>query len=1763
MSDFSIRVVSFAADHSQFHTMLPYFLAAWKRNAGLDSSRCRFTFITPAETNAACLDQFNMLANNADVEFLPATPSAMAAYRQFWPLSFCELDFIEDLVIYCPPQVLVAAPLADLIERALTDDCLIADQADEPAEDHAPVSAIRFLCLPRSVREKLKNRFPAALAQVTFPSGEALSHAYLMRLIRHVFASVTQEESIPLQFIDRQRLVGIEGRAFEAQSRMTPSDYDAVSLYVLADVPQAPPSWAQVFTGEKNLRRFLDDGEVSGALLFYQRTLRRLHAELTNHTGFPSSTMPDLFGRTRDPYYIFAPDFAPTSAGVRCLHYLCHALNELGEEAFLVGTTVTSPPLRTPCLDKATLVRHFTSGLTPIAVLPEVISGNPFQTPLVARWLLNRPGHLTGDNTVTRNEIIFAYDSWCLPSGVPEYYLSLPTVDTRVFNNTDNPDDDKRSGCCYYAHKSLAFGERIREEHTAFTSLCHDIPRSRSEIAGILRKSEALYCYEQSALIHEARSCGCPVLLVASNYWSIDATNPLLQEPGIGLAADPDGLALAKSNIRHYAALSRQWHALAWQHIRHFIEITQEGNRQLRAQDQPEEHQMMKAVERLWYTSPDKREKVLDAFLKESSIALPFVAEHARESGHDGALGKWLLDAIARFKATDSPPPRPTPPRIAATDAEKIPADEEAGLCLELQALLAAEKLPEAVALMEILAHRGSGRWQIYNDLGGHYAEQGRLPEAATWLEQGARLETESTHCLRKLTAVYAMQADFGRTLAASALILKKEPDDHEMQLFVRDVLLATSPRLDNIAWLDAGWPVLNTELEALRDRQQETLKLLDEIQAKAAALPGSAQSKQSPQEKQEATAEANADDAYNAWISRRALSEIDTRYFSEHVRTLWTAHPLFEFILVLQPGQEALLADTIDSLSQQFFDGWRLSIFAHVPSPDPEFENEKSNVRWIEAADDQRAAAINLKIKQSRATWLGFFECGTQFPQQTLLVCGDYMATHPGWRLIYSDDDVISRDGLRVTPQFKPDFNPDLLRATDYVGSFFVARDALLAAGGYAGRPGGERYDMLLRLYDACGAAGIGHIPDVLYHVPASVSQQASNAAATQSLQAHFARQRITAEIHPGGVAERTRRIIYRHATTPKVSIIIPSKNRLDLLGPCIESLLAKTRYADWEILIVDNGSDEPAVAAYYQALAEALKGRVRILSAPGEFNFSAINNLAAEQARGDYLLLLNNDTVILHDDWLETMMSHAQRPEIGIVGARLLSPGEMQVNDAGRILGMGGIAGPVFAGEQSADHPGYLCRALSEQNYSALSGACMLVRKALYQSVKGLDAEAFQLSNGDIDLCLKIQKLGYLILWTPFATLIHHGAATAQAESDETQQQRAPRLQHEAHQLARRWLPKLANDPAWNRNLSLSSPTPVTEGELVVPWNQDFRDRPRLLWMPLDSPGQAEYRTFGPLRLLHQRGLAQCAAVCQPKAGQPDRTPTPIELARLAPDTLIMHAPVDDVRCIGLLHYKEINNQLLRIYSLDDLITDIPLGSHVHKKLPSALITERLRLGLAASDRLIVSSEPLAEAYRGMIDDIRLLPNMLDGNVWNNLPTQRRRGAKLRVGWAGAQQHAADLQFMLEVVKATCQEVDWIFFGMMPTGAAPYVKEFHEFVHRFADYPAKLASLDLDLAVAPLEIHPFNEAKSNLRLLEYGILGWPVICTDIFPYRTDAPPVTRLPNVAKLWIAAIRQRIGEAEALAREGDALREWVSKRYLLENNLERWLNALTR
>ncbi|MRD73051.1 hypothetical protein GH865_07300 [Rhodocyclus tenuis] len=1514
----------------------------------------------------------------------------------------------------------------------------------------------------------------------------------------------------------------------------------------------------------------------------------------------PVSRPRNLFGRTRHPYYILAPDFTPRSAGIRCLHLLCHALNELGEEAYLFHAKTTSPKLRTPLLDAETLRRHFTLGLYPVAVYPEVYAGNPLQLPAVARWLLNRPGHLGGDSVFPESDLLFAYDGWCIPPGMNLPYLSMPSTDTTVFNNDNNPADSQRRGACYYANKALAFGAKIRPEHRQLTSLCHDIPRSPAEIADILRRSEVLYCYEQSAIIHEARACGCPVLLVSSEYWDVDQEHggrDVLFLAGEESLDDACGHALENHAVVLDPAISRRGLGSAAFDGRAHLFFYESTDFDLGVSDFTLEmwvrfQSLEAAVSQSLCAGCGSGAQANSWVLGTDAAAQGHVSLRLAVAGEAPVLiddrppqaGVWTHYALVRrhgqftlFRdGTVAASAQFAGPMTTGISRLMIGAARgegaEAPVRSPLRANLSELRLTKGEArytagfipapIPAPLSLAGS-RLQLLCEPGIALASQAdalawataTVPYLALLRENWLRNAWENIRCFVELTQAQAAR------LAQHPLSLKDCTAYTPLENYWLIPAAERAQVVDNFVMALTHMPAFGAAPASAAGKA---------VSAEA-SVPAAASTVSTASVASVTSATGNA---YADWMGRRQLQAIDGQYFQEHVATLWKRHPLVEFLVFVGEGQAPLLADTIDSLSAQFFEGWRLCVISQQPSPEPEFCGEHPTLRWRHVPDTALwSEAANAHLRSSAADWVGLFDAGTRFSPQLLLVLGDYLALHGDWRVVYTDEDALAADGERHSPLFKPDFSPDFLRSTDYIGNVFVKRQPLLALGGYPADPGAERVDIVLRFFDACGAAAIGHIPDVLYHVPENAFFRADHREVAAPMARHLARQEVSAEVEEGLVPPFTWRVRYCHATRPRVSVLLVAGTDVIALERCVERLLATTDYPDWEILIGETSATSPAdasvagdpaspaTAGALGALSAALLGRaperIRLLrlAATGT---PALRNALAAQASGELVLFLDSVVEPIHADWLDVLVSHALRADVGAVGARLLSPHSLQVVDAGVVLGMQDGLGAVFANEVAHDQAGYLRRALTEQNYSALSGRCLLLRASTFHELGGFDAAEFAHDLYVADFCLKLRQRGKWLVWTPYATLLQH----VSIEAAPTPQDTAQRLRETAI-LARRWPDSFADDPAWNRHLALCSRLPAVESELVASWNPDFRDRLRILGMPVGSQGQAEYRTFAPLRALHGAGLAQCAEACQPRQGVAPRAPTPFELARLAPDTLLIHVPVDNVRAMSLLHYETFNPQVLRIYQLDDLVTDIPPDNPSSKQLPPELVRERLRLGLAACDRLIVSTQPLADAYRELIDDIRVVPNMLEARVWSGLQSRRRGTKKPRVGWAGAQQHAGDLRLIAEVVKATADEVDWVFFGMMPAGVSRYVAEFHDVVVRFEEYPAKLATLDLDLAVAPLVLHPFNEAKSNLRLLEYGAMAWPVVCSDAYPYRTNDAPVTRLANDPEQWIACLREKVRDRDALAAEGDALKAWVYEHYILEEHLERWLSALRR
>jgi GT2 family glycosyltransferase len=419
----------------------------------------------------------------------------------------------------------------------------------------------------------------------------------------------------------------------------------------------------------------------------------------------------------------------------------------------------------------------------------------------------------------------------------------------------------------------------------------------------------------------------------------------------------------------------------------------------------------------------------------------------------------------------------------------------------------------------------------------------------------------------------------------------------------------------------------------------------------------------------------------------------------------------------------------------------------------------------------------------------------------------------HPHARILYSDEDKIDALGRRFGPHFKSAWNPDLLLGQNTFCHLTAYHTALLRrlGGLRLGFEGAQDWDLALRAVGEVPADSIIHIPRILYHWRAvkdspALARQGEDPphldSARRILEDHLARTGIRGEVLPvAGGHWRIRRTLPDPA--PKVTLIIPTRNRLDLLRPCVESILARTRYPDFEVLVVDNGSDQPETLDYLRGLADS--GRAQILRDDGPFNYSALNNRAARVARGSLLALVNNDIEPVSPGWLEEMVTLAVRPSTGAVGALLHYPDD-SIQHAGVILGLTGHPSqPGVAGHAFLKHTGdvgYMNRLRLVQNYTAVTAACLVLRREVFFQVGGLDEHNLAVAFNDVDLCLRLREAGYLNTWTPFARLYHHESASRGADNTPEKNRR---YHAELAYMRHRWGPVLDNDPAHNPNLSL----------------------------------------------------------------------------------------------------------------------------------------------------------------------------------------------------------------------------------------------------------------------------------------------------------------------------------------------------------------------
>ncbi len=536
----------------------------------------------------------------------------------------------------------------------------------------------------------------------------------------------------------------------------------------------------------------------------------------------------------------------------------------------------------------------------------------------------------------------------------------------------------------------------------------------------------------------------------------------------------------------------------------------------------------------------------------------------------------------------------------------------------------------------------------------------------------------------------------------------------------------------------------------------------------------------------------------YQKWLEKRRPSEAELAASRATARA-FSSRPLVSIITPVFNTPASWLNEAVDSVLKQVYENWELILI----------DDGSTLIETIElltslAERDHRivivrrestggiSAASNSGLEMARGEWVSLLDHDDILEPNALFEVVRELQNHPELDLVFSDEDKITEEGL-AAPQFKPDWSPDFLLSYNYLCHFTtVRREMVEKAGRFRSEfDGAQDYDLFLRISELTDR--IHHLPRILYHWRRSETSTSDNIrrkpqaleAGRRAIESHLQRRgerghvTVDWETHAYWVKRELRE-------ARRISIIIATRDRIDLLSRCIASIRAKTSYPNYEIIIVDNESKSPEAQEYFRSLEH------RLLPFHGPFNFSALNNLAVEQTGSPWLLFLNNDVEVIDSEWLTVMAEHVQRPEVGAVGARLLYPNDT-VQHAGVVLGVGGIAEHAFR-HFPAEAPGVSRQLQVTRNYSSVTGACLMTRRDVFEEVGGFDEERLPVTFSDVDLCLKMRRAGYLIVYTPFAKLYHHESASRRRSVEAL----------ETEVMRERWPEYLERDPYYNPNLS-----------------------------------------------------------------------------------------------------------------------------------------------------------------------------------------------------------------------------------------------------------------------------------------------------------------------------------------------------------------------
>ena len=551
----------------------------------------------------------------------------------------------------------------------------------------------------------------------------------------------------------------------------------------------------------------------------------------------------------------------------------------------------------------------------------------------------------------------------------------------------------------------------------------------------------------------------------------------------------------------------------------------------------------------------------------------------------------------------------------------------------------------------------------------------------------------------------------------------------------------------------------------------------------------------------------------YDEWVRRYDSTDAALRAELGQRLAALPRKPVISIVMPTYNANPVWLGAAIESVRSQIYPHWELCI-----ADDASTDAAGQALLRDYAARDPRikvvfrpknghiSAASNSALELVIGEWVALMDHDDMLAEHALFWVADAINQDPQIRAIYSDEDKIDTEGRRSNPYFKSDWNIDLFYSQNMFSHLGVFHAGLLRQiGGFRlGFEGAQDYDVVLRCIEHIAPGQIHHIARVLYHwrVHPGSTAQSSNAkpyaelAGERALNDHFTRTHVNGSVTYIGHGYQVKYALPE--LQPLVSIIIPTRNGLALLRQCINSILTLTSYWNYEIIIVDNGTDDPDTLAYLTSFSGL--PCLRVIRDNSPFNYSALNNMAVQQAQGELVALVNNDIEVIAPDWLTEMVSIALQPGVGAVGARLWYP-DMTLQHGGVVLGVGGVAGHGHKRLPQGQY-GYFSRALLTQSFSAVTAACLIVRKDHFLAVGGLNEVDLKVAFNDVDFCLRLGEAGLRNVWTPYAELFHHESAT---RGDDVAPEKRERFASEVNYMLARWGDVLRTDPAYNPNLTL----------------------------------------------------------------------------------------------------------------------------------------------------------------------------------------------------------------------------------------------------------------------------------------------------------------------------------------------------------------------